>query len=118
MAAAGRGASAIRALPAALCQPRIPKDRKERRASAVPTSMGFQRQRLPVNRGDNLFNVRIGHCALRANEHTAAAAHSMRASAQVTARGAATNMIVAVSTRPNRQNRSTCSSYPRKLVTA
>jgi hypothetical protein len=26
---------AIRALPAALCQPRIPKDRKERRASAV-----------------------------------------------------------------------------------
>jgi hypothetical protein len=39
----------------------------------------------------------------------AAAAHSMRASAQVTAPGAATNMIVAVSTRPNRQNRSTCS---------
>src|SRR5499427_1972590 len=29
------GAYAIRALPAALCQPRIPKDRKERRASAV-----------------------------------------------------------------------------------
>src|SRR6516165_1281989 len=25
----------------------------------------FQRQRLPVNRGDNLFNVRVGHCALR-----------------------------------------------------
>src|SRR5262249_61916247 len=25
----------------------------------------FQRQRLPVNRSDNLFNVRVGHCALR-----------------------------------------------------
>ena len=36
-------------------------------------------------------------------------AHSMRASAQVTARGAITRMIVAVSTRPNRQNRTTCS---------
>jgi hypothetical protein len=39
----------------------------------------------------------------------AGAAQSIRASAQVTAPGAATNMIVAVSTRPNRQNRSTCS---------
>jgi hypothetical protein len=39
----------------------------------------------------------------------AAAAHSMRASAQVTAPGAATSRIVAVSTRPNKQNRSTCS---------
>jgi hypothetical protein len=39
----------------------------------------------------------------------AAAAHSMRASAQVTAPGAATNILVAVSTRPNRQNRNTCS---------
>ena len=35
--------------------------------------------------------------------------HSMRARAQVTAPCAATSMIVAVSTRPNRQNRSTCS---------
>src|SRR2546423_139148 len=25
----------------------------------------FQRQRLPVNRSDNLFYVRVGHCALR-----------------------------------------------------
>src|SRR5262249_57905604 len=33
-------------------------------------------------------------------------AHSMRDSAQVTAPGAVTSMIVAVSTRPNRQNRS------------
>src|SRR5215831_9988072 len=39
----------------------------------------------------------------------AGAAHSMRASAQVTASGAITNMIVAVSTTPNRENRSTCS---------
>src|SRR5215471_14708563 len=39
----------------------------------------------------------------------AGAAHSMRASAQVTAPGAVTSMIVAVSTRPSRQNRSTCS---------
>jgi hypothetical protein len=37
------------------------------------------------------------------------AAHSMRASAQVTAPGAITSMIVAVSTRPKRQNKSTCS---------
>src|SRR5262249_6899201 len=37
------------------------------------------------------------------------AAQSMRASAQVTAPGAVTNIIVTVSTRPNRQNRSTCS---------
>src|SRR5262249_17391021 len=36
-------------------------------------------------------------------------AHSMRASAQVTAPGAITSMIVAVSTSPNRQNRSTSS---------
>jgi hypothetical protein len=35
------------------------------------------------------------------NEH-----HSMRASAQVTVHGATTSMIMAVSTRPNRQNRS------------
>src|SRR5215471_18769533 len=33
----------------------------------------------------------------------------MRASAQVTAPGAVTSMIAAMSTRPNRQNRSTCS---------
>jgi hypothetical protein len=33
----------------------------------------------------------------------------MKANAQVTAPGAATNMIEAVSTRPNRQNRSACS---------
>jgi hypothetical protein len=33
----------------------------------------------------------------------------MRDSAQVTVPGAATSMIVGVSTRPNRQNRSTCS---------
>jgi hypothetical protein len=25
----------------------------------------FQRQRLSIYRGDNLFNVRVGHCALR-----------------------------------------------------
>src|SRR4029453_6767387 len=24
----------------------------------------FHRQRLPINNGDNLFNVRVGHCAL------------------------------------------------------
>src|SRR4051794_5383227 len=24
----------------------------------------FQRQRLPINRGNNLFNVGVGHCAL------------------------------------------------------
>jgi hypothetical protein len=45
----------------------------------------------------------------RKPEGPAGAAHSMRASAQVTAPGAVTSMIVAVSTRPNRQNRSTCS---------
>src|SRR5262249_5937360 len=39
----------------------------------------------------------------------AGAAHSMRASAQVMAPGAVTSMIVAVSTRPNRQNRNRCS---------
>jgi hypothetical protein len=43
-------------------------------------------------------------------------AHSMRASAQVTAPGAVTSMIVAVSTRPNRQNRSTCSRMSVPLV--
>jgi hypothetical protein len=46
----------------------------------------------------------------------AGAAHSMRASAQVTAPGAATSIIVAVSTRPNRQNRSTCSRMSVPLV--
>src|SRR5215813_2660379 len=44
------------------------------------------------------------------------AAHSMRASAQVTAFGAATIMIVAVSTRPSRQNRSTRSGMSVPLV--
>jgi hypothetical protein len=39
----------------------------------------------------------------------AGTAHSMRASAQVTAPGAVTSRVVAMSTRPNRQNRSTCS---------
>jgi hypothetical protein len=43
-------------------------------------------------------------------------AHSMRDSAQVTAPGAITSMIVAVSTRPNRQIRSTCSRMPVPLV--
>jgi hypothetical protein len=47
----------------------------------------------------------------------AAAAHSMRASAQVTAPGAVTSMIVAVSTRPNRENKSTCSRMSVSLVT-
>src|ERR1700746_817506 len=42
--------------------------------------------------------------------------HSMRAKAQVTAPGAATSMIVAVSTRPNRQNRSRCSPMSVPLV--
>jgi hypothetical protein len=42
--------------------------------------------------------------------------HSMRASAQVTAPGAATNKIVPVSTRPNRQNRSVCSRMSLRLV--
>src|SRR5215813_6708699 len=40
----------------------------------------------------------------------------MRASAQVTAPGAITSMIVAVSTRPNRQNRITCSRISVPLV--
>src|SRR5262249_9181717 len=44
------------------------------------------------------------------------AAHSMRDSAQVTAPGAVTSMIVAVSTRPNRQNRSRCSRMSVPLV--
>src|SRR5262249_31590405 len=44
-----------------------------------------------------------------------ASAQSMKASAQVTA-GAITSMIVAVSTRPNRQNRSTCSRMSVPLV--
>jgi hypothetical protein len=43
-------------------------------------------------------------------------AHSMRDSAQVTAPGAVTSMIVAVSTRANRQNRSTCSRMSGPLV--
>jgi hypothetical protein len=42
--------------------------------------------------------------------------HSMRASAQVTAPGAITSRIAAVSTRPNRQNRSTCSRMSVPLV--
>ena len=46
----------------------------------------------------------------------AGAAHSMRASAQVTAAGAVTSMIVAVSTKPNRQNRSRCSRMSVRLV--
>jgi len=46
----------------------------------------------------------------------AGAAHSMRASAQITAPGAMTSMIVAVSTRPNRQNRSTRSRMSVPLV--
>ena len=40
----------------------------------------------------------------------------MRASAQVTAPGAVTSMIMAVSTRPDRQNRSTCSRMSVPLV--
>jgi hypothetical protein len=47
----------------------------------------------------------------------AGAAQSMRASAQVTVPGAVTSMIVAVSTRPNRQNKSTCSRMSVSLVT-
>jgi hypothetical protein len=43
-------------------------------------------------------------------------AHSMRDGAQVTAPGAVTSTIVAVSTRPNRQNRSTCSRMSVPLV--
>jgi hypothetical protein len=39
----------------------------------------------------------------------AGAAHSMKDSAQVTSPGAINSMIAAMSTRPNRQNRSTCS---------
>jgi hypothetical protein len=46
----------------------------------------------------------------------AGAAHSMKASAQVTAPGAVTSIIVAVSTRPNRQNKSTCSRMSVSLV--
>src|SRR5262249_11981143 len=45
-----------------------------------------------------------------------ASAQSMRDSAQVTAPGAIASMIVAVSTRPNRQNRSTCSRMSVPLV--
>src|SRR5262249_21671693 len=40
----------------------------------------------------------------------------MRASAQVTAPGAVTSKIVAVITRPNRQNKSTCSRMSVPLV--
>ena len=43
-------------------------------------------------------------------------AHSMRDSAHVTAPGAVTSMSVAVSTRPNRQNRSTRSRMSAPLV--
>jgi len=43
-------------------------------------------------------------------------AHSMRATAQVTAPGAVTSIIVAVSTSPNRQNRSTRSRMSVPLV--
>ena len=43
-------------------------------------------------------------------------AHSMSDSAQVTAPGAVTSMIVAVSSRANRQNRSTCSRMSVPLV--
>src|SRR5262249_34999375 len=42
--------------------------------------------------------------------------HSIRASVQVTALGAVTRVIVAVSTKPNRQNRSTCSRMSVPLV--
>src|SRR5262249_45546809 len=40
-------------------------------------------------------------------------AHSMRDSAQVTSPGAINSMIAAMSTRPNRQNRSTCGKVAR-----
>jgi len=53
-----------------------------------------------------------GHCS----RGRAGATHSMRASAQVTAPGAIISMIVAASTRPNRQNRSTCSRISVPLV--
>jgi len=43
-------------------------------------------------------------------------AHSMRASAQVTAPGAIASKIVAASTKPNRQNKSTCSRISVPLV--
>src|SRR5215467_2068567 len=45
-----------------------------------------------------------------------ASAQSMRASVQVTAPGAITSMIAAMSTRPNRQNRGTCSRMSEPLV--
>jgi hypothetical protein len=54
----------------------------------------------------------VGHWEVR---HPAMG-HSMRDSAQVTAPGAVTSMIVAVSTRPNRQNRSTRSRMSVPLV--
>src|SRR5262245_4952229 len=41
---------------------------------------------------------------------------SMRDSAQVTSSGAINSMIAAMSTRPNRQNRSTCSRISVRLV--
>src|SRR6516165_9823029 len=53
-----------------------------------------------------------GHCS----RGRAGATHSMRASAQVTAPGAIISMIVAASTRPNRQNRSRCSRISVPLV--
>jgi hypothetical protein len=71
---------------------------------AHPAKMGQERR----NRSPFLEDI-ARRREIRLAEMLVAAAHSIRASAQVTAPGAATNMIVAVSTRPNRQNRSTCS---------
>jgi len=65
--------------------------------------------RLPASRGPSLGS-------LAKPGFPAGAAHSMRASAQVTAPGAVTSMIVAVSTRLNRQDRSTCSCMLTPLV--
>jgi len=64
--------------------------------------------RIPVFRTNSVRTAVIG-CKKSRPEGPAGAAHSMKASAQVTAPGAVTNRIVAVNTRPNRQNRSTCS---------
>jgi hypothetical protein len=44
--------------------------------------------------------------------------HSMRDSAQVTAPGAIISMITAVSSRPNKQNRSTCSRISLSIALA
>jgi hypothetical protein len=62
--------------------------------------------------------VRWGRRRTRSPAVRRGAAHSMRASAQVTAPGAITSMIVAVSTRPNRQkqNKSACSRMSVRLV--